>query len=325
MDRDYVLICSSGRSGSNWLLDILDLSGSSFVRNEPDECGPNATFGRLTPARAVIGKDEMLLESEWDTVLDTTAKSLGIRDHIASSHKHYVRPVAKTFGLDILMRKHRTRMAIANVIWPLRGEEWRLPGWLVDKSLLGETTPIFKLNNPPGWAVWALRNRPKSRVIHLVRHPGGFLNSWSNRYLSRHNESKVLGENRQRLRDVAAIDVDWGARFGDVDAMDVEAAEMWYWLYANESLYVEGRNRGRYLPLTFERLAAEPLATAQDAFEFCGLEWNNRIQDSVREMSEQSQQIAKAWRSQLTREQVTLVERILGDSPLADLWPEEAA
>lgn len=106
--------------------------------------------------------------------------------------------------------------------------------------------------------------------------------------------------------------------------MDVQAAEMWYWLYANESLYVEGRKRDRYLPLTFERLAAEPMATARDAFEFCGLEWDDRIQDSVRKLSEQSQQIAKAWRSRLTREQVTLVERILRNSPLADLWPEEA-
>jgi len=32
--------------------------------------------------------------------------------------------------------------------------------------------------------VLVLVNRPQTAVLHIVRHPGGFLNSWRNRYLA---------------------------------------------------------------------------------------------------------------------------------------------
>ena len=36
--RRYVLIAGQGRSGTNWLLQILDLSSQTHCRNEPNDC-----------------------------------------------------------------------------------------------------------------------------------------------------------------------------------------------------------------------------------------------------------------------------------------------
>lgn len=323
MTKSYAMICSSGRSGSNWLLDILDLSAWTLSRSEPDEAASELAFARILSAKELVGHGDDLLESMWDEVVAEASMSLGPRDHVMPRHKRYVRTWAKWSGADLLMRKHRLRRGLSLILPSIRGDEWRLPGWLVDQAYLAASVPIFKINNAPGWGVWALRHRPEARIVHLVRHPSGFLNSWVKRYLNANDSQQVLQANRARLQSVANVDATWGRLFGDIEAMPLEETELWYWRYANESLYVEGKGRESYLMIPFEQLAHEPLESAKQAFGFCGLTWSDQIERHVVEMSRRSPQIAKAWQSHLSAEQIAIVERVLDGSPLAEAWPQE--
>lgn len=209
---------------------------------------------------------------------------------------------------------------LSKFITGLRGSEWRVPLWMIDEKQLDESLPIFKINNAPGLGIWALRHRPQMRLLHLVRHPGGMLNSWTKRYLSQADSEYVLQHNRDRLKRIIQLAPQWQPRFGDIDAMDLKEAELWYWRYANETLYVEGQQHDQCHTIAYEQLTREPLACARQAFDFVGLAWSPRIEQSVVAMSKDSPQIAKAWHSRLTAEQIDMVHRVLDGSPLQQLW-----
>jgi hypothetical protein len=170
---------------------------------------------------------------------------------------------------------------------------------------------VLKLLGSPGWMRFVLQERPGIPVFHLIRHPGGFLNSWSRRYLASQDRNEVTRLNRQRLHEVARINPLWAERLEGIDVMSAEEAELWNWLYVNEAVYQAGRASGQYHRVVYEDLVRDTVSTVKFLYAACGLVWTEGIEQAIESSSSGSKFIAAAWRERLQPEQQELVERFL--------------
>lgn len=315
----YAIIVGQGRSGTNWLLDLLDLSPYTLCRNEPYGC-VGSPLRALFEHRGILRRDPGALDAGWDDAVRFTATHMGERDHRVRRPKHYIRPLTRHVGLYRMVQGPKYRRVLGALLPQLRGAEWRLPGWVCDSDALARARAVLKLNQAPGWAAHVLRHHPDTPVFHILRHPGGFLNSWANRYLAERDSAQVARENRERLHDAAREDPDFARLLPEVDDLSVEIAELWYWRYANETIAREGEGKPRYRALTFEGLAADPIGEMRTLYALAELPWNDEIEAAIRRECEQSLAISSAWRTKLTPDQVSLCETLLAESPLGALW-----
>lgn len=319
MQPRYALIVGQGRSGTNWLLELFDQSPQTLCRNEPYGNAGSPLID-LFPHRAIRRRDQSELARVWDEAAARTARCRGERDPVDRRGKRYVHALSRALGLYRMVQGPRYRRALGGIIPSLRAAEWPLPRWIYDSRRLADALAVLKLNQAPGWTSFVLRERTDVPVFHIVRHPGGFLNSWAVRYLATRSAAQVEAENRERLRDLAAEDAEWAERLGDIGGLRVDEAELWYWRYANETIWACGRERPAYHRTIYEALAAEPIPRMRELFDAAGLEWNRDIESAIRQRCTDSPAIASNWRDRLSPERVDRVERILEASPMRDWW-----
>jgi hypothetical protein len=168
--------------------------------------------------------------------------------------------------------------------------------------------------------MFLLPNRPRAEVFHIVRHPGGYLNSWRNRVLGRFGEPRISSQNCERLREIAEGDARWSERFGEIEAMDVFESELWYWRYFNETVYEIGHGFPHYRMVVYEDLAAHPVDETKRAYDSIGLEWNEEIATWTADLCAKSTMLAAKWQQELTPEQKHLADRFAEESPLWNSW-----
>ncbi len=304
---DYGLIVGQGRSGTNWLLELFDLSPETFCRNEPHG-SPGAPLTLLLRDRWVVREGAEALERDWNAAAAWSCGHIGPRDHMVRVPKWYLHDWARRFGVYRAARSSKLRRTLGLFWPPLRCAEWRIPWWLGSQQELQRSLPVLKLVQAPGWAAFVLRRRPQIPVFHIVRHPGGFLNSWLSRYLVKRDENEVRRANQLRLRQIADVDSQWATLFGDIGDMSAEESELWYWRYANQEIHRAGQGSNGYHLVIYEDLAADTVAIMKPLYRACGLQWMQSIEREMKARSARSAFIADAWRDKLTSEQVRLVE-----------------
>lgn len=314
----YVLIAGHGRSGTNWLLEILDQSQQTHCRNEPNECAGSAL-------RAAVGSDRPP-RTGWGT---GTRVGCGHRTnlHLVREPRPEHQRVQEPFlpgssrnGPGGALRGKKLRKILSPIMSSLRCEEWPVPSWVVNKRQNDRSLPILKINMEPGWIVWVLRNRPEARVLHIVRHPGGFLNSLMKRLWSELDMETVVRDNRERLARIAATDPVWACRFRDVDTLSPVETELWYWRYSSETIHQAGEGSPHYQLVKYEELTGNPQEVSRAVYRGCGLAWNDTIEQAIHQKSGESQSIAAAWETKLASEAIAAVKRILGDCAMRDWW-----
>lgn len=315
---DYILIVGHGRSGTNWLLRLLDLSPHTHCRNEPNEIADSPL--EQLPSAWLKRERQPELEAGWDDAVRWASTRMGERDHRVSGTKGHVHNLSRRLGLPCVVERRKLRSLVGLVLPSLRSSEWLMPSWLGSRRALEQAVPVLKLVQVPGWAAWVLMNRPRARVFHIVRHPGGFLNSWRNRYLVSRDRDEVATVNRERLREVIEADPAWATRCGAIDRMSVEESELWYWAYACETIHESGAGSPMYELIIYEKLAADPVDVVKLVYGLCGLSWNDAIEVLTRKRTAGSKDIAHAWHHNLSAECRDSAARILQGSMMQDWW-----
>jgi hypothetical protein len=316
---EYVIIVGEGRSGTTWLLDLVDSSRRTHCRNEPDSLLESSPLARLPSCEVLTDAAAGELERDWDAALRFTATHIGRRDLPLSGPKDHVYELGRRLGLARAVNT-LPRKILAKVLPSLRPAEFRMPFWVGSEAALERAVVVIKMIQIPSWTAWVLNRRPATKIVHIVRHPGGFLNSWRNRHLAEHDPEEVRRANRKRLDAIRTAHPEWADRFGDIDAMPVGESELWYWRYAVETIHTAGAGKPQYHLVLYENLSADAPAVARSIFDFCGLEWDDRIARRVRSQSTESPSIATAWRSKLSKEETAQVERVLAGSPMERWW-----
>lgn len=320
---DYALLIGQGRSGTNWLLQLFDQSARTHCRNEPDQ-GEGSALRGLAPFRFFVD-DEAALDALWDDAIRAAALSMGPRDHRAPHAKAWLLPGSRRLGYSFLRQRYLLRSKLGGGL-PMDAPEVRFPRWMTTPARLERAFHVFKLNAAVGVAEWALRRRPDARVLHIVRHPGGFVRSWHARWVRGEGHQQRAAAGKDELLDEARLvalaerSPEWAATLGDIGAMSPLEAELWWWRYCNEHLLGVGRERPGYRVVVFEELARDPVGVAEAVYRFCGLDWTAAMPAHVSGASHGARDIADAWRDQLDAETVATVERVLAGSELARLW-----
>lgn len=315
---EYLLIVGQGRSGTNWLLDIMDCSAQTHCRSEPNEV-PGSPLAKL-PCPDIYLPCQADLESCWDEAISWTAARVGERDHPVRAQKRHIRRLCSRVGIPRLLMRRKLRRLLSLPLPSLRRPEWLMPRWLCHSDKLERAMPVLKLVQVPGWAAWVLKKRPLARVIHIVRHPGGFLNSWWHRYLADKHYERVQAANRRRLEKVIQADSSWAPIFGDLRNMSAEEAELLYWRYAAETIHQAGIGSPRYELVAYEKLVTDTVGIAKRLYDSCGLPWRRSIESAIQTRLSGSMVIANAWKTKLNGEHLDLVGRVLAGSTMQNWW-----
>jgi len=322
MKYQNVFIFGHGRSGTNWLSRVLDFSRYTHCRIEPNELVGNP-LGKFPDPWVVRSKRESFF-SDWNDAVKWTHQRFGERDWLIAVNKEYLQPFSKELGLYRIMAGEKNRKLTASLFPRFGMPEYVMPPFIIDKKKLYESMLVMKLNQAPEWGVWLLINRPKTCVIQIVRHPGGVLNSWKNRYLSDEDRDMVLSENHRRLEMIASYDAEWASLFGNIRLMGLVESELWFWRYASEMIHRAGEGKGAYILCLFETLADNCCQIAKRIYHHLGLEWNQTIEQQVKKESKSSTQIASKWRDSLSDDEIEIVEKVLDGSPMQHWWEEKS-
>lgn len=315
-----VVITSAGKSGSKRALKVFDLSPQTHCR-----CEPNALEGSrfdALPSREVLhpGNNEAMA-LQWDQAVEAAARCIGIRDHLPSPPKRYQWSVARQLRLYRLLKHAKLRRALSIAMPSLRGAEWPLPRWLGSRQALAQAALVLKIGPAAGWVPWLLEYRPQARIINIVRHPGGFLNSYIGRWLTNADRKKNAPRlNRARLHCVARFDRQWARRLDQIDRMSAVEAELWYWRYVYKTIHAAGRDNPQYLLVRDEDLVADPVGTAKRLYQFAGLDWCDSAQTYLEQIAEHWQTRTAPWQELLDDEHAEIVKRVLAGSALQSWW-----
>lgn len=330
----YALVIGNGRSGTNWLLSMLDASPLTFCRNEPQEIA-RSPYHQL-PDPPLSGETSDLMANRWDAFVDWTASRIGERDHQPSVSKDYLYAWAQQTGLAGLPLRPKVQTALRPLVPALQQGEWRLPWWIGRQSQLEQAYAILKINDLKAWtAQWLFAHRRDVPILHIVRHPGGQLNSGIKRFFSDLTPAELDSEHRLYtgiLRTAAALSPDWKAQFGDIDAMGLIEAVAWFWRYNNEEIYKAGQQADNYLCIRYEQLVQQPIESAQQVYALCGIPWTPEVEQQIKAglgesvwgtLSKPPTAVANAWKSKLSAEHQTLANQVLQGSLMESWWTEE--
>ncbi len=324
---NYAIVTGQGRSGTNWVLDVLDASRQTLCRNEPNVI-PGSPFEALGSLKTM--NDRELLDEHWDAIAAQTCTTVGERDHRLKVDKDYIHTLSHKLGLPPLMARPKIRKLLGKTVLPsLDGHIWELPSVVGSKERLEQSYGIIKVNQVPLLVDWILNERPKVPVVNIVRHPCGRHASFMKRYLALADPDEELARTREVLHEIGNLDPVWKERFGSIDSMNHAVSQTWLWRYVNESIEESGVGKTMYMQIIFEEMTADPMPHARAVYDLMGLEWTPEVERIVEQGLQESvwgklagtpSEVASAWKKSLGIDHVKEIEAILAQSPLASNW-----
>lgn len=295
------IVTGSGRSGTKWILHILDLHPDTHCRNEPHRLDR----GLLRPELAA-----------WEDSVRRACSRYGPWDAPLLVAKGHIHPWARAVGLDRLMFRRKFRRLTG------LGHEWALPWWVGSPEKLRQATHILKVINARAMAVWLLENRPDVPLIHLVRHPGGMLNSWLHRYVGARDPNEVLKAQHAIAAQVAESDAGFARLMGDPERLSLPAAKLWAWCYAQVSISRAGDGKGSYMRVVYEDLVANTAPIMRQAFTHFGLQPPTDFEGLLARKAEGSRETRDRWRERLDPVVRDTLDDVLERAGLATWWPQ---
>jgi len=206
-----------------------------------------------------------------------------------------------------------------------------------------EALLVLKINQCPALACWLLRNfAGKAVLIHILRHPGGVLNSWQRRFLDGKNEIMVSVNDRNRLESILALDKGVSAAvkakitdFLNQNKNDTFHSAALYWLYANERIYECGRKingsapgsrefdprkTDNYLFVNYESFCKDPENVSKKLYSRLDLAFDENVKVQISRKSKDSVDISDKWKKSMPRERRMMVEDLLEGTLFEKMW-----
>lgn len=325
-----VIIYGNGRSGSNILLDCLDLDPMTHCRNEPHAY-------KLSPIQQIIKPEDENLDAYmsqyWDNIVDWMSSRWGPRDrnHPEAPAKVYYQELVQKLGIPKLLIKHNRARRFLSFIYPEFDtlEEYRFPSFLFVRGWEEITIQVFKIITylEANHLSWIWQNRPNVKTVHIVRYPLGFLQSLDQRlYKKKVDEQHFHVQNRlnllNRLHNAAKVGLHFPLTDKEIESLSNLEVIIWNWLIFNESLYKLGEDKKQNLVVTYEQLLTNGKEVVKQVFEHCNLQWTEAQEKSVQKTFVTSAFKALSFQSYWSEEDKKLAESILSHSSIKHLWDD---
>jgi len=257
------------------MLDIIDFSESTACRNEPNEVEGSWLSG--------FGYE--LLDEGLDSfkVAELHGKVLNSgyirsdRDRFRTSKK-FLTPLGKAY-LPIISRR-KVRKSLSYVGSMRNPHEWKLPRLAMNaKPFL----PVLKLNSCPIWAEKLVQLDPNVLILHNIRQPYAYLNSWYNRFI--HKQKTASKSFIENFSDVPCLLQYFGrsdsARLSEVNLENIVEVELWRWRYVNERIANIEDSTDQYLRVNYEEVDAGPVCAAHKVYNFLGIDFSESIINQI--------------------------------------------
>lgn len=276
----HVLVVGHGRSGTNMVLDLFDCHRMTFCRNEPNELHGSAFTGLGDPMFGDPAPADFT--ARWHDAVARTIRANGARDRFGTD-KAYFRSVLRARLGQAVMSRGRIRAQLLPRQDGATVEEWPCPAFYYDGAALARALPVLKILLAPAWTLRAHDLFDTQRVVHVIRPPESFVQSWWSRYVTGigGGPEQVFADNQPSLRRIL---VHFGRAAEMPQGYSLRAlvvSELWRWRYMNEVLAERLSASERYLPVPYEAVMADRLAWAEKIYAFAGLEMTEETRAQV--------------------------------------------
>lgn len=316
-----VIIAALGRSGSNWLLKSLDLSFSTFCRYDwrlaydPSEWERISLDTNFAPDCTSNSHKQLL------STLEFLSEQQGKGDKPPRVNKEYYK-IPWLYNYLFSLRRRRVLLRLFHPFSTLpESKTWSTKTHLIDSQALQKSTKVFKwIPSIPLLKEIASINHD-IKVVHLIRNPAGYIQSWKTRYAAFQDSEEHLAINRAFIASMANAKLEWREYLLEQGpTMSLVESELWKYRYVNESVMQLFKDSSLYRVITYEQLVTQPIDTLMNLYEFSGLEWSKETENKVLNDAKDPSEVVDSWKSKLTDEEIRHVDSVLESSPLLKMW-----
>lgn len=264
----YIIISGKGRSGSNRLLDMLDASRQTICRSEVNEIAETGFAG----VGGALFSDDFSAEqlAQLQATLPDAMLRRSARDRLTQRDKAYLTTIGRT--LVPALGKARLRQALRQVGLMKSAQDWPLPSMALNHTTLPQAQLVLKLNSCPAWATALAQANKNARILHNIRDPLDYLQSWYNRFII---GKAGLSSFTKNFRDVPRILAYFGRtgaeHLAEPREENIVEVELWRWRYVNTHLHRVAAHSDQYLLMSYTEIEADLLAAARRVFAFADL------------------------------------------------------
>lgn len=278
--QHHVLVVGHGRSGTNMVLDLFDCHPNTFCRNEPNELVGSAFRALGDPMFQNPVPDDFL--ARWQAALAHTVKCNGDRDRFGTDKIYFRSEIRAKIG-----QKIQSRRRVRNLFLGKRAgqapEEWLCPRFHYDPAAQARALPVLKILLAPAWISLTHAQDPNQYVVHVLRDPQDFIQSWWGRYVTGigGGPEQVFADNQPSLARILA-------HFKRPDEMpqsysmsNLIVSELWRWRYMNEVVMDQLSGSERYIRVLYDAVMSDQAAWAERLYDFAGLEMTPASQTAI--------------------------------------------
>jgi hypothetical protein len=308
-----VILIGMPRSGTTWLGKIFDSHPDTLYRHEPD------SWEKLTdlPIVADPGNEERYGEAIRrfnEGVGAMTAPKVCAKVPIfRKSYLSSWRLIGYRLGADL------ARLAGACGV--------QAPVVCAPRKVPRNATLVWKSIESVGRLGLLMRSLD-AHVIHLIRHPCGYV------------ASVLRGEQQSRFEDNRGASEDYGLleqlldtyharqmclNSSNLRSLTPEERLAWRWTLFNDKAMREGHGDPRYAVLRYEDLCSNPCDAARHLIEFSGLAWRAETESFIQQSTSREDaryygifkdpvKAANSWRDTLTDHQQDRIRRVTAGS-----------
>jgi hypothetical protein len=316
-----VLLAGAGRSGTTWLGKLMDASPRVFYKHEPDNVTIWPMFHSV-PSRLDPVAENDACKPAFEKAMEQTFWTHSLKFIIPPELPNdFLKPgpwKMANFALRSI-RKVGLRKQPTMQLRP-----WMFQGGVEMDLVMKSVVSNMRL-------AWVHRHFPEIKQVLIIRHPGGYLNSWLKG--QRDHGWSEFGKKSRLSKAILPLACAEHEKYLDAfeNGTDFER-ELIYWIVANETPLLQLDNAEALKTVVYEDLCEDPQKVMRQVYEHCGIPFDKPTQEFIEQSTSRQEegfhsvfknprQVAEKWRGELPQEHIDTVERYLAGSTLAALWP----
>lgn len=318
-NKEQILVAGLPRSGTTWLAKVVDSSPKVLYIHEPD------SWKRIPCVPFCTDSDDNIFWYQYSN--------------------EYVRNIEK----QALLRHCSKRPIFRKAGWPTYHFRCRFPIHLIEERL-GIPVGRSQLRAPLDFKIcWksiesvgrlGLLNQSPSikRIVHLVRHPCGFIAS-----VRRGEKTKKFSSTVNMSNDMGIFSTLQQTSIGRELGLSLQTlAESsrierlaWYWTILNSKAWRELSDSSKAIFLSYDSFCKSPTSSAKRLFQNLQLNWNDQTEQFVQKSSHTANKgyysvsrdaisASQAWQSELSNAEKSQIERIVRSTPEGQRFIDES-
>lgn len=310
-----IMIFGSPRSGTTWLGKLFDSHPEVFYLHEPDSILVN----REIPFQ--VSEDE--LEKYIVPASEYISRLLDIKNIKATGSL----PIFRKNYRNALMHLFRYSYVYSSKILQrgIGAEKMRnidVPDFFGAGKKVNCQYAIKSVNSLNRVCLFS-RAKPDARILHLIRHPCGYVASLIRGYRLNllRRESFMPAISRMPEAKQRGFTLDY------LESLTVEEKHACIWMLQNEKTMNEMKDNDNYKLVVYEELCRDPIQVTRELFDFSALQWDLQSEEFIR-LCQQADDGGKGyfqiirnpakavsrWKDELDKSQISRVVDFVSDS-----------